>query len=55
MSLRPGHLGDGLGQLGLARARRALDQDRFAQPVGQEHHCGDALVGQVADRTQRRR
>ena len=36
-----------LGQLGLAGAGRALDQDRLAEPVGQEHDAGDALVGEV--------
>ena len=44
---QPGHR---LGQLGLARAGRALDQDRLGQPVGQEDDSGDALVGQVAAR-----
>ncbi len=42
--------GHRLGQLGLARAGRALDQDRLAQALGQVDHAGDALVGQVADR-----
>ena len=49
MSRDAGHLGHALGQLGLARAGRPLDQDRLAQPVGQEHHPGDAVVGQVRD------
>ena len=44
-----GHLGDGLGELGLAGAGRALDEDRLAQPVGEEHDAGDALVGEVVD------
>ena len=47
-----GHLGHRLGQLGLAGAGRALDQDRLAQPLGQVDHAGDALVGQVADLSQ---
>ena len=42
-----GHLGHGLGQLGLAGAGRPLDEHRLAEPVGQEHHAGDAVVGQV--------
>ena len=29
---------------------RALDQHRLGQPVGQVHHPGDALVGQVLTR-----
>ena len=48
----PGHLGHRLGQLGLAGAGRALDQDRLAQPLGQVHHAGDAVVGEVADGAQ---
>ena len=48
-----GHLGHRLGQLGLARARRALDEDRLLQPVGEVHDAGDALVGQVVDLPQR--
>ena len=45
-------VGDRLGQLGLAGARRALDQQRLAQPVGEEDGRGDAVVGEVADRGQ---
>ena len=44
-----GHLGDRLGQLGLAGAGRALDEDRLLQPVGEVDDAGDALVGQVVD------
>ena len=44
-----GHLGDRLGQLGLARAGRALDEDRLAEPVGEVDDPGDALVGEVVD------
>ena len=40
----PGHR---LGQLGLAGAGRPLHQHRLGQPVGQEHHPGDPVVGQV--------
>ena len=47
MRRAPVHLGHRLGQLGLARAGRALDQDRLLQPVGQVHDAGDALVGEV--------
>ncbi len=46
----PGELGDRLGELGLARSGRTLDQDRLAQPIGEERHAGDALVGQVVHR-----
>src|SRR5439155_17737758 len=42
----------GLGQLGLARAGRALDQDGLLQTVGQVDDAGDALIGQVVDRPQ---
>ena len=42
-----GELGDRLGELGLAGAGRALDQDGLLQPVGEEHDAGDAVVGQV--------
>ena len=42
-----GDLGHRLGQLGLARAGRALDQDRLPQPVGEVDDPGDALVGEV--------
>ena len=45
----PGHLGHGLGQLGLARAGRTLDEHRLAEPVGQEDHAGNAVVGEVVD------
>ena len=38
-----------LGQLGLADARRALDQDRLAEPLGEEGDQRGGLVGQVAD------
>ena len=44
-----GDAGHRLGQLGLARAGRALDQHRLGQPVGQVDDPGDAVVGQVAD------
>src|SRR5262245_31436202 len=42
-------LGHGLGELGLARAGRPLDQDRLAEAIGEVHDAGDALVGQVVD------
>ena len=44
--------GHGLGQLGLAGAGRAFDQDRLAEPLGQVDHAGDPLVGQIADLSQ---
>ena len=44
-----GHLGHRLGELGLARAGRALDEHRLLQAVGEVHHPGDALVGEVVD------
>ena len=43
------HLGHRLGQLGLAGAGRALDEDRLAEPVGEVDDAGDAVVGQVVD------
>ena len=49
---RAGHLGDALGQLGLAGTGRTLDQHRLAQPIGQENDAGDAVVGQVVDALQ---
>ena len=48
----PEQFGHGLRQLGLARAGRALDQDRLAKPFGQVHHAGDPLVGQIAHLSQ---
>ena len=44
--------GDRLGQLGLAGAGGALDQDRLPEPLRQVHDAGDALVGQIADTAQ---
>ncbi len=41
--------GDGLGELGLADTRRALDEHRLLEPVGEEHDAGDAGVGEVVD------
>ena len=46
--------GDRLGQLGLADAGGALDQDRLLQAVGEEHHPGDADVRQVVGLAQPR-
>ena len=43
-----GGLGDRLGQLGLAGAGRALDEQRLAERVGQEDRGRDRLVGEVA-------
>ena len=42
-------LGHRLGQLGLAGAGRALDQDRLAEAVGEEHDARDRIVGEVVD------
>ena len=47
-----GHLGDRLGELRLAGAGGTLDQDRLAEPVGEERHSGDSVVGQVVDALQ---
>jgi len=38
-----------LGQLGLTRSCRSLDEHGLGQPVGQVHDTGDAVVGQVPD------
>ena len=43
-----GGLRDGTGQFGLADAGGAFDQQRLAQPVGEEYRCGRCGVGQVA-------
>ena len=40
--------GDRPGQLGLADPGRTLDQQRLAQPVGEEHRGGGGGVGQIA-------
>ncbi len=40
-------LGQGLGQLGLAHARRAFDENRPPHPLGQEDDGGDSPVGDV--------
>ena len=45
---RAGRLGDRLGQLGLADAGRALDEQRLAEPVGEEDGRRDGVVGEVA-------
>ena len=42
-----GHLRRRLGELRLAGASRTLDEHRLAEPVGEEHHAGDPVVGQV--------
>src|SRR5687767_11183711 len=47
------HLGHRLGQLGLAGARRALDQHGLAEAVGEVDDAGDPLVGEVGDIPQR--
>jgi hypothetical protein len=47
-----GHLGDRLGELRLASARRPFDEHRLAEPVGEEGNAGDPLVGQIVDVTQ---
>jgi hypothetical protein len=47
-----GHRGHRLGELGLARPGRALDQHRLAQPVGEVHNGGDLGIRQVADAAQ---
>ena len=45
--------GERLGQLGLADPRRALDQDRLVQPLGEEGDQRGRLVGEVAGARQR--
>ncbi len=42
-----------LGQLGLADPGRSFDQDGLLELVGQEHHLGDPVVGEIADVGQR--
>ena len=42
-----------LGQLGLADPRRALDQDRLPEPLGEEGDQRRGLVGEVAGAGQR--
>src|SRR5271165_5316958 len=44
--------GQGLGGLGLAYARLALEQDRLAHPDGQEERRPELIARQVADRLQ---
>src|SRR5690606_4443615 len=39
---------DGLGELGLADSRRALDEERLAEPLGEEDGRGDGVAGEVA-------
>jgi hypothetical protein len=46
------HVRHRLGQLRLARPRRALHEDRLAEAVGQVDDAGDALVGQVVHAAQ---
>ena len=46
------HLRHRLGQLGLAGAGGALDEHRLLEAVGEVHHAGDALVGEVVDLAQ---
>ena len=48
MSGAPGDVGQRLGQLGLADARRAFDEHRPSHARGQEHDGRDAAVGDVA-------
>ena len=43
------HLGHRLGQLGLARAGRTLDEDRLLEAVGEVDDTGDAFVREVVD------
>ena len=43
-----GGLRDGTRQFGLADTGRTFDQQRLAEPVGEEHRCGGCGVGQVA-------
>jgi hypothetical protein len=43
----PGGLRDCPGQFGLADAGGTLDQQRLAEPVGEEYRCGGCGVGQV--------
>ncbi len=43
-----GGLCDRARQLRLADARGAFDQQRLAQPVGEEDRCGRCGIGQIA-------
>ncbi len=47
--LAAGGAGERLGQLGLADPGWALDQDRLAEPLGEEGDQRGGLVGEVAD------
>jgi hypothetical protein len=46
------HLRHRLGQLGLAGAGGALDEDRLAEPVGEVDDAGDTFVGEVVHTAQ---
>ena len=48
------HLGQRLGGFGLAHPGFAFEQDRLREPQGQEQGGGQARVGHVVDRVQRR-
>ena len=48
----PEETGDGLRQLRLTGPGRPLDEHRLAEPVGEIHHAGEAVIGQVGDRCQ---
>jgi hypothetical protein len=41
--------GERLGQIGLADAGRAFDQDRLAQAMGQEHRRRNLACGNIAN------
>ncbi len=45
---RPGDLGHGLGEFGLADSGGALHQQRLAEAVGEEDGRGDRGRGQIA-------
>ena len=45
---------DGLGGFRLADARRAFEQQRLAEPDGEEDRGGEAIVGEVAHRGEAR-
>ena len=45
----PGHLGDALGELGLAGAGGPFHQYGLAESISEEHDAGDSFVGEIVD------
>src|SRR5690606_20318367 len=46
------HTGQRFRKFGLSDACRTLDENRLAEPLRQEGHLGDAVVGEVVDRSE---